>query len=69
MAQPTLATNNAPAEPLPLEKQNARLMTLVAELLETNQELRFKVTELEQKSKRTANALADASAVYRMLVP
>ena len=69
MAQTMLATNEAPAESLPLEEQNARLMALVGELLEANQQLRFEVAELEQKSKRTASALADASAVYALLLP
>jgi hypothetical protein len=69
MAQSILATNEAPPEILPLEQQNIRLMALVTELLETNQQLRFKLAERERESKRTANALADASAVYRMLVP
>jgi hypothetical protein len=69
MAQPMLTTNEAPAESLPLEQQNDRLMALVGELLAANQQLRFKVAELEQQSKRTASALADASAVYALLLP
>ncbi len=69
MAQPMLTTHEAPAESLPLEQQNARLMALVGELLEANQQLRFKAAELEQQSKRTASALADASAVYALLLP
>jgi hypothetical protein len=44
-------------------------MTLVGELLETNQQLRFKLAELEQQSNRTASALAEASAVYGLLLP
>ena len=69
MAQPMLAAHEAPAEPLPLEQQNARLMALVGELLEANQQLRFKIAELERQSKRTASALAEASAVYALLLP
>jgi hypothetical protein len=65
----TLATNEAPAEPPGLEEQNARLMALVGELLETNQQLRFKVAELEQQSKRQASTLGEASAVYSLLLP
>jgi hypothetical protein len=65
----TLATTAAPAESHRLEEQNARLMTLVGELLETNQQLRFKLAELEQQSNRTASALAEASAVYGLLLP
>lgn len=68
MAQP-LTTTDAPAEALPLEEQNARLMALVGELLETNQQLRFRVAELERQGKRTASALANASAVYALLLP
>jgi hypothetical protein len=69
MAQPMLTTNEAPAESLPLEQQNDRLMALVGELLAANQQLRFKVAELEQQSKPTASSLADASAVYALLLP
>jgi hypothetical protein len=68
MAQP-LTTNDAPAESLPLEDQNARLMALVGELLEANQQLRFKVADLERQTKRTASALTEASAVYALLLP
>jgi hypothetical protein len=69
MAQPMLATNEAPAESLRLEEQNARLMALVSELLEANHGLRFRVAEFEQQSKRTASALADACALYALLLP
>jgi hypothetical protein len=69
MAQPMLAKYEAPAESLPLEEQNARLMVLVGELLEANQQLRFRVAELERQGERTASALTEASAVYALLLP
>ena len=35
-------THKSPDEPLALERRNHQLLTLVGELLQTNQELRFK---------------------------
>jgi hypothetical protein len=35
-------THKSPDEPLALERRNHQLLTLVGELLRTNQELRFK---------------------------
>jgi hypothetical protein len=52
----------APKEDSSSEAGQHRLQSLVSELLETNQELRFKVARLEQN-------LAEASAVYRLLAP
>jgi hypothetical protein len=51
------------------EDESARLKTLVAELVEKNQALRFKVRTLERKARKTQTALEDASEVYRFLVP
>ena len=67
MAQPTHAMPEASSEPLSLEEQNSRLLKLVGELLQANQDLRFKVAALERDAKRTERALADASAVYGLL--
>ncbi len=46
-----------------------RLQKLVAELVEKNQALRFKVAMLERKARRAQAALDEASVVYRFLVP
>ena len=48
-------------ERLALETRNHQLLTLVGELLQTNQELRFKVAELEQRADVADSALKEAS--------
>ena len=57
MAQLTQTTYEAPAEAVPLEEQNGRLLDLVGELLEANQRLRCKVAQLEQEGVRRARTV------------
>ncbi len=49
--------------------RNGQLLDLVGELLQANQELRFKVAQLEQKAERAARNLAESAAVYALLLP
>jgi hypothetical protein len=49
--------------------ENGRLMKLVGELIATNQELRFKLAQVEQQAARGARDLAEAAVVYRLLMP
>ena len=49
--------------------EQTRLLNLVGELVAANQELRFKVTQLEQRATREAREYAEAAAVYRLLLP
>jgi|HubBroStandDraft_1064217.scaffolds.fasta_scaffold382829_2 hypothetical protein len=56
-------------EPHVLPDRQDRLLDLVGDLIQTNQELRFQVAELEQKSERLARGLEHASAVYGLLLP
>ena len=59
-----------PVQPAPApDDERVRLQELVAELMETNQELRFEVQGLRQTVAEHHRALAEASAVYRLLVP
>ena len=44
-----------------LETQHRRLQVLVGELLCTNQELRFKVAQLEERAESAESGLAGAS--------
>jgi len=50
MAHREQAIDTAPDASHSLEAKNHRLQTLVGELLATNQELRFKVVELEKQA-------------------
>lgn len=69
MTRLTQTTYEAPAETIPLEEQNGRLLDLVGELVEANQRLRCRVARLEQEGVRTERGLSDAYAVYPMLLP
>jgi hypothetical protein len=51
------------------DPKHARLEKLVGELLETNQELRFKVAQLEQKAASLERGLAQSCAGAGMLWP
>jgi hypothetical protein len=56
MIQANQALHNA-AEDDSIEEQNQRLKTLTAELLKTNQELRFKLATLEDEAERVKRGL------------
>ena len=55
--------------PLTLEAKHARLQALVGELLKTNQELRFKVQQLEQEKDSAERGLKSACATAALLLP
>lgn len=63
----TFGPSHAMAEDGSPEEQNRRLKTLVAELLKTNQELRFKLAMLEDEAERLKRGLAHATAWAGML--
>lgn len=69
MAQTMQAPSAAPHDVLALEARNDRLQTLVGELLRTNEELRLKMAQLEQKAEHMGRALDDTSAIYGLLLP
>jgi hypothetical protein len=56
-------------ERLALETRNHQLLRLVGELLQTNQQLRFKVAELEQRADAADGALDEASRWSGFLLP
>jgi hypothetical protein len=59
--------NRAPDEILSVEAQHDRLLTLVGELLEANQQLRFKVAQLERQAESAQRGLADATSWAALL--
>jgi hypothetical protein len=61
LSQPAVASSQ--------DDRHGQLLDLVGELLQANQELRFKVAQLEQKADRTARTLAESAAVYGLLLP
>jgi len=61
--------SRVPEEPLSLEAKHARLQALVGELLQTNQELRFKVRELEREKDSAERGLKNACATAALLLP
>lgn len=61
--------NKAPEEILSLEAQQDRLLTLVGELLAANQQLRFKVAQLERQAASAERGLAHAAAWAALLLP
>jgi len=69
MAHREQAIDTAPDASHSLEAKNHRLQTLVGELLATNQELRFKVVELEKQAKSLERGLAETSAAAGALWP
>jgi len=69
MAQTTQENSRAPEEMQKLEARHQRLQTLVVELLQANQELRFKVEQLESRAESAEHGLANACAVAGMLLP
>ncbi len=62
-------THKSPDEPLALETRTHQLLTLVGELLATNQELRFKVAELERRAESADCAFNEASRWSGFLLP
>ncbi|HUD55476.1 MAG TPA: hypothetical protein VMR02_09630 [Terracidiphilus sp.] len=62
-------THKSPDERLALDTRNHQLLTLVGELLHTNQELRFKVAELERQAESADCALEEASRWSGFLLP
>jgi len=69
MAHREQTIDTAPDVSFALEAKNHRLQTLVGELLATNQELRFKVVELEKQTKNLERGLAETSAAAGALWP
>jgi len=67
MAQKEVTELAAPHDALPLEAEHRRLQKLVAELLQTNQELRFKLNELERRDESGKHPSAFACAAAVML--
>jgi hypothetical protein len=55
--------------PRMVEAREEQLLTLVGELLQTNQELRFKVAELEQQTKSMTRALEETNLWSGSLLP
>lgn len=66
MAQTIAENNQAPED---MEAKHRRLQKLVGELLATNQELRFKVEQLEARAETAERGLANACSVAGMLLP
>ncbi len=50
-------------------EEQGRLLKLVGELVAANQELRFKLAQVEQQAARGARDLAEVGVVYRLLMP
>jgi hypothetical protein len=69
MAQVENLNGSAPEVSTALEAKNERLLGLVGELLNENQELRFKVHLLERKARNMAGAVEDSAGVYGLLLP
>ena len=58
-----------PEVPHDLPGDHRRLQALVGELLQTNQELRFKVGELEKRAESAERGWARACAAAGLLMP
>lgn len=69
MAQMDTTMSTAPDLSITEERKHQRLQTLVGELLVTNQQLRFRVEQLEQEKGLAERALASATAVAGLLLP
>lgn len=63
------AADAGQAEPRAIAMDHRRLQVLVSELLKTNQQLRFKVNELERRAEDAERGLAHACATASMLLP
>jgi hypothetical protein len=59
----------SPEELHAVEARQQQLLTLVGELLQTNQELRFKVAELERRADAAEDALDASSRWSGFLLP
>jgi hypothetical protein len=62
-------TTKNPEQRLAHEAREEQLLTLVGELLQTNQELRFKVAELERRADAAEDALDASSRWSGFLLP
>jgi len=62
-------TTMRPEELPAVEVRQHQLLTLVGELLQTNQELRFKVAELERRADAAEDALDATSRWSGLLLP
>jgi hypothetical protein len=70
MAQTEQTMSAAPDAPSRvLEAKNHQLQNLVGELLATNQELRFKVAQLEEETRSLERGLAKSCAAAGALWP
>jgi hypothetical protein len=69
MAQIEQTMSAAPDASRVLEAKNHQLQTLVGELLATNQQLRFKVAQLEEETKSLESGLAQSCAAAGALWP
>ena len=70
MEQITLGEiRGSPADVRLHEARKHQLLTLVGELLQTNQELRFKVAELERRTDAAEDALDASSRWSGFLLP
>jgi hypothetical protein len=58
-----------PEEAFPAKDKQVRLEKLVGQLLETNQQLRFKVAQLEQQKESLERGLTQSCAGAGMLWP
>ena len=63
-----IQTSRNSAEDGSLEEQNRRLKTLTAELLKTNQELRFKLATVEDEAESLKRGLANTTPWAGMLL-
>jgi hypothetical protein len=62
-------TSRRPETMRAVEAREEQLLTLVGELLQTNQELRFKVAELERRADAAESALDETSRWSGFLLP
>ena len=62
-------TSRRPQGKSMVEPREEQLLTLVGELLQTNQELRFKVAELERRADAAEDALDETSRWSGFLLP
>jgi hypothetical protein len=62
------STAAAGQEPTAGDERNKGLQLLVGELLKANQELRFKVAQLEQRVERSDRLNNETAAVYGLLL-
>lgn len=69
MAQMMVENDNPRTEHRLPDDRHGQLLDLVGELLLANQELRFKVAQLERKAERLTHAVEESATVYGLLMP